>query len=265
MDGFPSTVDFHERGASNKQANLFGWSKSISTGLLSSECLVRSKCVKWCQICQKALHAVRKIVDIKQTFATNTQVLQIDVHSIHPSGEHGHDSLSRTHQHHSFKNTPISLRTPDPEVPDCCDLQLNGTPQQWKSWIMTVPMRGSYCWWLWLLLVYPMIFSAALYIPPCKRTRQWKIIIFNRGYIIKWLFFHCHVSFRGVYIPSSAEIQVEYQYSTQGACLQLFTQKFCEEPAWRKKLQYHDPNTETKTNMKRRSISDATWAGSFKM
>ena len=31
---------------------------------------------------------------------------------------------------------------------------------------------------------------------PRKLTWQWKITILNRGYIFKWLFFHCHVSFR---------------------------------------------------------------------
>ena len=33
---------------------------------------------------------------------------------------------------------------------------------------------------------------------------QWKITIFNRRYIFKWLFFHCHVSFRGCCIPSAS-------------------------------------------------------------
>ena len=32
---------------------------------------------------------------------------------------------------------------------------------------------------------------------PGKLTWQWKITIFNRRYIFKWLFFHCHLSFRG--------------------------------------------------------------------
>ena len=34
-------------------------------------------------------------------------------------------------------------------------------------------------------------------IPLRKLTRQWNITIFNRRYIFKCLFFHCHLSFRG--------------------------------------------------------------------
>ena len=32
---------------------------------------------------------------------------------------------------------------------------------------------------------------------PTKLTWHWKITMFKRWYIFKWLFFHCHVSFRG--------------------------------------------------------------------
>ena len=33
---------------------------------------------------------------------------------------------------------------------------------------------------------------------PGKLIWQWNITIFNGRYIFEWLFFHCHVSFRGV-------------------------------------------------------------------
>ena len=32
--------------------------------------------------------------------------------------------------------------------------------------------------------------------PPRKLTWQWKIATLNRGYIFKWMCFHCHVSFQ---------------------------------------------------------------------
>ena len=209
-------MDPSKKEASNKQANqlnesvgdLFGWSKSISAGLLSSETVSSGRSsAKWCHNLPNSSTCSREIVDMNkedlagsssmmpfpklrinisskrlQATPSNTQVLQKVPASITNyynvctpfwCSEHGHDF--------SFKNTPTLLRTPGPKVPDCCDLQLKGTPQQWKSWIMTVPMRGSYCWWKWLLRVYPMIFYAALYrvlYPRNKLTLQWKIIIF---------------------------------------------------------------------------------------
>ena len=36
---------------------------------------------------------------------------------------------------------------------------------------------------------------------PRKLTWQWKIAILNRRYIFKWLVFHDHVTFPGVYLP----------------------------------------------------------------
>ena len=41
-----------------------------------------------------------------------------------------------------------------------------------------------------------------MYAPSRKLTWQWKITIFNRRYIFKCLFFHCHISFPGGSISS---------------------------------------------------------------
>lgn len=38
-----------------------------------------------------------------------------------------------------------------------------------------------------------------IYLPAKTNVTRWKISILNRSYIFKRFFFHCYVSFRGVY------------------------------------------------------------------
>ncbi len=43
-------------------------------------------------------------------------------------------------------------------------------------------------------------------------TWPWKIIIFNRRYVFKWLFFHCHVSLQGCKCGGLISTSVEESY-----------------------------------------------------
>ncbi len=63
-------------------------------------------------------------------------------------------------------------------------------------------------------LVYPYV-DKTVVLHPWKLTWQWKITMFNRRYIFKWLFFCCHVSFRGSTIFNQSG-SYPYPYSLVG-------------------------------------------------
>ena len=136
----------------------------------------------------------------------------------YPSGENDNDSLSRTHQPHC---EPLALRSL--AVLIC-------------NWTVPLSMHARS---LLLMAVIAtcvfMIFSAALYLyiyiyrvlyPRSKLHSNGKSSSFNRTYIFKWLFFHCHVRFfSGLYTQVVREFKLNASTLRRGPCLQLFTQK----------------------------------------
>ena len=62
-----------------------------------------------------------------------------------------------------------------------------------REWVAAT--EAWYRWWVRKTRVWCHFWFNKL--PPSKLTWHWKITICNRRYIFKWLFVHCHVSFRG--------------------------------------------------------------------
>ncbi len=60
---------------------------------------------------------------------------------------------------------------------------------------------GVHGFWKGIVLIhcYGVLPDFIRYLPLWKLTWHWKITIVNRRYIFKFLFFQCHVSFRGFY------------------------------------------------------------------